>query len=72
MMTKRNIKGCFLALAAVLTVGLVLPGLLTAVEPGDIVQARAVLTVSESKRLIDKAVKEMLIVKNTTWQTAWW
>jgi len=64
MMTKCNLKGYFLALAAVLTVQFVLPGLLAAAEPADIVQAQAILTVSESKRLIAKAVKEMPIVKN--------
>ncbi len=63
-MTKRNLKGYFLALVAVLTVQFVLPRLLAAVEPADIVQAQAILTVSESKRLIAKAVKEMPIVKN--------
>jgi hypothetical protein len=64
MMTKRNLKGYFLALAALITVQFVLPGLLAAVEPANIVQAQAILTVSESKRLIAKAVKEMPVVKN--------
>ena len=64
MMTRHNLKGYFLALAAVMTVQFVLPGLLGAVEPAEIVQAQAILTVSESKRLIGQAVKEMPIVKN--------
>jgi len=72
MITKHNLIGCFLALIGAFFVQFGLPRLLVAAEPADIVQAQAILTVSESKRLIDKAVKEMLIVKNTTWQTAWW
>ena len=64
MMTRHNLKGYFLALAAVMSVQFVLPGLLGAVEPAKIVQAQAILTVSESKRLIGQAVKEMPIVKN--------
>lgn len=63
-MTKHNLKGWLLAFAAVLTVQLILPGLLAAADPGDLVQAQAILTVSESKRLIARAVKEMPIVKN--------
>ena len=47
-----------------MTFHFVLPGLLAAAEPAKIVQAQAILTVSESKRLIAKAVKEMPIVKN--------
>ncbi len=64
MMTKHNFKGYFFALAAMMSVQFVLPGLLAAEGPADIVQAQAILTVSESKRLIAKAVKEMPIVKN--------
>jgi hypothetical protein len=64
MMTKDNLKGYFLAFVAVMIVQLVLPGLLAATEPAKIVQAQAILTVSESKRLIAQAVKEMPIVKN--------
>jgi hypothetical protein len=64
MMTERNLKGYFLAFVAVMTVQFVLPGLLAAVEPAKIVQAQAILTVSESKRLIAQAVKEIPIVKN--------
>jgi len=64
MMTKHNVKGYFLAFVAVMTVQFVLPGLLAAAEPAKIVQAQAILTVSESKRLIAQAVKEMPIVKN--------
>ena len=63
-MTKHNVKGYFLAFVAVMTVQFVLPGLLAAAEPAKIVQAQAILTVSESKRLIAQAVKEMPIVKN--------
>ena len=64
MMTKHNLKGCFVAFVAVMTIQFVLPGLLTAAEPVKIVQAQAILTVSESKRLIGQGVKEMPIVKN--------
>jgi hypothetical protein len=64
MMTKHNLKGYFLAFVAVMTVQFILPGLLAAVEPAKIVQAQAILTVSESKRLIAQGVKEMTIVKN--------
>ena len=48
---------------AILAVQFVLPGLLLSAEPESIVQAQAVLTVSESKRLIAKAVAQMPIVK---------
>jgi hypothetical protein len=54
----------FFFCAVVMTFQFVLPGLLAAAEPAKIVQAQAILTVSESKRLIAKAVKEMPIVKN--------
>lgn len=64
MTTKHYLKGYFIAFVAVMTAQFALPGLLAAVEPSKIVQAQAVLTVSESKRLIAKAVKEMPIVKN--------
>jgi hypothetical protein len=64
MMTKHDLKGYFLAFMAVMTVQFILPGLLAAVEPAKIVQGQAILTVSESKRLIAQAVKEMPIVKN--------
>jgi hypothetical protein len=64
MITKPDLKGYFLALAGAMIVQFVLPGFLAAGESADIVQAQAVLTVSESKRLIGKAVKEMPIVKN--------
>jgi hypothetical protein len=64
MMTKHNLKGYFVAFVAVMTVQFILPGLLAAVEPAKIVQAQAILTVSESKRLIAQAVKEMPIVKD--------
>jgi len=64
MMTEHNLKRYFLVFAAVMSIQFILPGLLAAVEPAKIVQAQAVLTVSESKRLIGQAVKEMPIVKN--------
>ena len=64
MMTKHNPKGYFFAFMAVMTVQFILPGLLAAVEPAKVVQGQAILTVSESKRLIAQAVKEMPIVKN--------
>ena len=63
-MPKHNLSRCFLVCAVVVTFYLILPGLLAAAEPARIVQAQAILTVSESKRLIAKAVKEMPIVKN--------
>jgi hypothetical protein len=64
VMTKHNLRRYFLFCAVVMTFQFVLPGLLVAAEPAKIVQAQAILTVSESKRLIAKAVKEMPIVKN--------
>jgi hypothetical protein len=64
MMTKHNPKGYFFAFMAVMTVQFILPGLVAAVEPAKVVQGQAILTVSESKRLIAQAVKEMPIVKN--------
>jgi len=67
-MTKRNLKEYLLVCVAVVIVRFILPGLLWAAEPPPssprIVQAQAILTVSESKRLIAKAVKEMPIVKD--------
>ena len=64
VMTKHNLRIYFFFCAVVMTFQFVLPGLLAAAEPAKIVQAQAILTVSESKRLIAKAVKEMPIVKN--------
>jgi hypothetical protein len=64
IMTKRNLRGCFLVLMAVMTIRCFLPGLPVAAEPAKIVQGQVILTVSESKRLIAQAVKEMPIVKN--------
>jgi hypothetical protein len=63
-MIQNNLKAFILALAAVIAAQVTLPGFLAAAEPEKIVQAQAILTVSESKRLIAKAVKEMPIVKN--------
>jgi len=67
-MTKRNLKEYLLVCVALVIVRFILPGLLWAAEPPasspSIVQAQAILTVSESKRLIAKAVKEMPIVKD--------
>ena len=63
-MTRHNLRIYFFFCAVVMTFQFVLPGLLAAAEPAKIVQAQAILTVSESKRLIAKAVKEMPIVKN--------
>ena len=63
-MIKNNLKKLFLASVAILAAQFVLPGLPAAAEPAKIVQAQAILTVAESKRLIGKAVKEMDIVKN--------
>jgi hypothetical protein len=45
-------------------VELLIAGLAVAAEPEKIVQAQAILTVSESKRLIGKAVAQMPIVKD--------
>ena len=64
VMPKHNLSRYFLVCAVVVTFYLILPGLLAAAESAKIVQAQAILTVSESKRLIAKAVKEMPIVKN--------
>src|SRR5208337_4341077 len=64
VMPKRNLPRYFLVCAVVMIFHFLLPGLLVAEEPAKIVQAQAILTVSESKRLIAKAVKEMPIVKN--------
>ena len=63
-MPKHNLSRYFLVCAVVMTFHFVLTGLLAAAEPAKIVQAQAILTVSESKRLIAKAVKEMPVVKN--------
>ncbi len=63
-MMKHDLRKCLLALAAVLAVQFALPGLLAAQEPAKIVQAQAILTVADSKRLIGKAVAQMPIVKN--------
>ena len=54
----------FLCLRRFSSVNGSLPGALRAAEPAKIVQAGAVLTVAESKRLIAKAVAQMPIVKN--------
>jgi hypothetical protein len=63
-MMKHDLRKCLLALAAVLAIQFALPGLLAAAEPAKIVQAQAILTVADSKRLIGKAVAQMPIVKN--------
>jgi hypothetical protein len=63
-MTRHDAKRCFLLFLALLTVQFVLAGLAAAQEPAKIVQAQAILTVSESKRLIAKGVAQMPIIKN--------
>ncbi len=62
-MTKR-LRQVFFVFAAILAIQFAVPGFLAAAEPQKIMQAQAVLTVSEAKRLIAKGVKEMPIVKN--------
>ncbi len=63
-MPRHNLSRYFLVCAVVIIFHFLLPRLLVAEEPAKVVQAQAILTVSESKRLIAKAVKEMPIVKN--------
>ena len=63
-MTKNNLEKYVILIAAILIIQFVLPGLASAAEPAPIVQAQAILTVSESKRLIAKAVAQMPIVKD--------
>lgn len=63
-MTTHDVKRGFLLFLALLTIQLVLAELSAAQEPAKIVQGHAILTVSESKRLIAKGVAEMPIIKN--------
>ncbi len=63
-MVNRNAGKLLLVLAAVLFCQWVFAGALAAAEPAKMVQAGAVLTVAESKRLIAKAVAQMPVVKN--------
>ena len=63
-MTKNNLEKYVILIAAILIIQFVLPGLASAEDPAPIVQAQAILTVSESKRLIAKAVAQMPIVKD--------
>jgi hypothetical protein len=63
-MTRYNVGQDFIVFVVVLIVQIVVPGLLSAAEPTKIVQAQAILTVSESKRLIAKAVAQMPVVKD--------
>jgi len=63
-MARGDVRRCLLAFLAVLGVELLIAGLAVAAEPEKIVQAQAILTVSESKRLIGKAVAQMPIVKD--------
>jgi hypothetical protein len=63
-MVKYSAKKWILVFIAVLAIRWILPGLLAAEESAQIVQAQAILTVAESKRLIAKAVAQMPIVKN--------
>lgn len=63
-MLNRNAGKTLFALVAVLLLHWVFAGVLTAAEPAKTVQGSVTLTVSESKRLIAKAVVQMPIVKN--------
>jgi hypothetical protein len=63
-MARGDVRKCSLVFLAMLGVELLFVGLALAAEPEKIVQAHAILTVSESKRLIGKAVAQMPIVKN--------
>jgi len=64
MTTHHDVKWGFLLFLTLLTIQLVLAGSSAAQEPAKIVQGQAILTVSESKRLIGKGVAEMPIIKN--------
>ena len=63
-MMRSNLGKGFLAFLTIFAAQIILPAFLAAEEPAKMVQAQAILTVSESKRLIGKAVAQMPIVKN--------
>ena len=61
---KKVLRGVVFLFVIAIGGQLLFSGILSAAEPDKIVQAGAVLTVAESKRLIGKAVAQMPIVKN--------
>jgi len=61
---KHVLRKSLVVFVAVMFVQFVLPCVLAAAEPPKIVQAGAILTVADSKRLIGKAVAQLPIVKN--------
>jgi hypothetical protein len=61
---KRVLRGVIFLSVIAIGVPLLFAGILSAAEPGKIVQSGAIFTVAESKRLIAKAVVQMPIVKN--------
>ena len=61
---KRVLRGVIFLIVIAIGGPLLFSGVLSAAEPDKIVQSGAVLTVSEAKRLIGKAVAQMPIVKN--------
>jgi len=61
---KKVLRGVVFLVVVAIAGPLLLSGILCAAEPDKMVQGGAVLTVSESKRLIGKAVAQMPIVKN--------
>ena len=61
---KKVLRGVIFLVVIAIGGPLFFSGILYAVEPAKIVQSGAILTVSESKRLIGKAVAQMPIVKN--------
>jgi hypothetical protein len=64
-MRPHELKRYLLLLIGILAVQLIVPGILVAQSDSEkIVQGNAILTVSESKRLIAKGVAQMPIVKN--------
>jgi len=61
---KRGLRAAVIFTAIVVVGSWLFAGILSAAEPAKVVQSGAILTVSESKRLIGKAVAQMPIVKN--------
>jgi len=61
---KKVLRGVIFLFVMAIVGQMLFSGILSAAEPDKIVQAGAVLTVAESKRLIGKAVAQMPIVKN--------
>lgn len=61
---KKVLRGVIFLVVIAIAGPLLISGILYAAEPDKMVQSGAILTVSESKRLIGKAVAQMPIVKN--------